>query len=402
MDAHFLYLDDELIGALAWQDGGYTSFEYHPDYVKSGKPIAPLILPLNATNVVYGFKDLNKIYFYGMPSFLRDSLQRSLGVLFLLEKEMDFKALLALNPLQIMKLTDYYVRSGFYLDQPKRDVTPRKKRFFLEDISFRAFLFADLLRKSPNLGALFAYPADAQFEYSVCCNVKNHRISLSCRPVEGEEQSGWLYLCTDELMAKRQAAYFQMSLSCGIKALSSSIIVEKDLFALFYARDDELALNAIQGVRALSGIEDDKITYEQVFQLMRELRMPYKAFEQLFMRIVFNFMIGGQGLGHDQVLFGLDKENHWQLLPARHFSLFDALAPAYFASHGFCFANSHYKPLKHQSFIDLAKQQGIRRSAQLIQKLANAVAGWSIFARMAGIDRPDQHNIAEQHKTLRY
>jgi serine/threonine-protein kinase HipA len=57
-------------------------------------------------------------------------------------------------------------------------------------------------------------------------------------------------------------------------------------------------------------------SYEQAFQVMRDLRLPYTAAEQFYRRMVFNVVARNQDDHTKNISFLMDKDGQWQLAPA--------------------------------------------------------------------------------------
>ena len=66
------------IGAVSWdEDRGVANFEYDPAFLRSGREVAPLTMPL-ATGI-YSFPALARETFHGLPGLLADSLPDRFG-----------------------------------------------------------------------------------------------------------------------------------------------------------------------------------------------------------------------------------------------------------------------------------------------------------------------------------
>src|SRR6201981_1762936 len=59
------------------EDRDYASFQYDPEFAKSGIQISPLTMPLSER--VYEFPELPRITFHGLPGLLADSLPDRFG-----------------------------------------------------------------------------------------------------------------------------------------------------------------------------------------------------------------------------------------------------------------------------------------------------------------------------------
>ena len=66
------------IGAVSLEDGAdVAAFQYTPEFAASGIEVSPIVMPLG--NRVYGFPDLARNTFQGLPGLLADSLPDRFG-----------------------------------------------------------------------------------------------------------------------------------------------------------------------------------------------------------------------------------------------------------------------------------------------------------------------------------
>ena len=66
------------IGALSQKkDDGVATFEYNPDFARSGVQPAPITMPVQG--VIYKFSDLSQETFHGLPGLFIDSVPDKFG-----------------------------------------------------------------------------------------------------------------------------------------------------------------------------------------------------------------------------------------------------------------------------------------------------------------------------------
>jgi serine/threonine-protein kinase HipA len=140
-------------------------------------------------------------------------------------------------------------------------------------------------------------------------------------------------------------------------------------------------------------------SYEQAFQVMRRLRLPYTAAEQFFRRMVFNVVARNQDDHTKNISFLMDAAGHWQLAPA-----YDV---AYAYQPGNRWTNQHQMALngKRDGFTrhDLravAREMNIRRADDLVEDVLAHVARWPEFAAAASMSEERTVAIAKAHRQL--
>jgi serine/threonine-protein kinase HipA len=66
------------VGAVAWDaERGLGRFEYAPEFLQTGLPVAPLTLPLRPG--IVSFPELDPVTYHGLPGLLSDSLPDRFG-----------------------------------------------------------------------------------------------------------------------------------------------------------------------------------------------------------------------------------------------------------------------------------------------------------------------------------
>ena len=138
-------------------------------------------------------------------------------------------------------------------------------------------------------------------------------------------------------------------------------------------------------------------SYEQAFQVMRELRLPYLDAEQQFRRMVFNVVARNQDDHTKNIAFVMDRAGTWSLSPA--FDLTWAYSP------GGQFTHSHQMTIggKRDGFtfadlVTVGSEMSIKSAGVIISEITDVVSEWPAFAQKAGVPGDRTGKIA---KTLR-
>jgi serine/threonine-protein kinase HipA len=128
-------------------------------------------------------------------------------------------------------------------------------------------------------------------------------------------------------------------------------------------------------------------SYEQLFETMRKLLLPYSEAEQLYRRMVFNNVASRNCDDHTKNFsFIMDKTGQWKL------------APAYDACHAYrpdsnwvnqhCLSiNGKRKDITRQDLLSVARKMNIKRPRQIIDQVASVVSGWKGYAEDAGVSQ---------------
>ncbi len=125
-------------------------------------------------------------------------------------------------------------------------------------------------------------------------------------------------------------------------------------------------------------------SYEQMFLMMKQLRMPPAAMEQMFRRVVFNLVGCNQDDHVKNFGFLMDRRGAWDLAPA--YDLCHAEGSAFTRRHQLSIAGKTgdftVQDLKH-----LADQAGLPRGRErrVLDEVVAAFAGWRAEAEELGV-----------------
>lgn len=140
-------------------------------------------------------------------------------------------------------------------------------------------------------------------------------------------------------------------------------------------------------------------SYEQAFQVMRQLRLPYTAAEQFYRRMVFYVVARNQDDHTKNTSFLMDAAGQWQLAPA-----YDV---AYAYQPGNRWTNQHQLALngKRDGFTRenlrvVAREMNIKRADDLVDEVVAKVALWPEFAAEAKITEARTAAVAAADRQL--
>jgi serine/threonine-protein kinase HipA len=126
-------------------------------------------------------------------------------------------------------------------------------------------------------------------------------------------------------------------------------------------------------------------SYEQLFQSMRELRLPYPQAEQVFTRMVFNVIARNCDDHTKNFAFRLKQNADWEISPA--YDICHAYRPAspWVSKHSLSI-NGKREHILLEDFLVVAKSMNIKKPQQIIQEINGQVQQWERFAAMAGVE----------------
>ncbi len=108
----------------------------------------------------------------------------------------------------------------------------------------------------------------------------------------------------------------------GITMNECRLLEENDRAHFMTKRFDRINGNEKIHLQTLCAIahfdynDPNSYSYEQAFQVMRQLRLPYPDAEQLYRRMVFNVIAKNLDDHTKNISFLMDKTGKWKLAPA--------------------------------------------------------------------------------------
>ena len=125
-------------------------------------------------------------------------------------------------------------------------------------------------------------------------------------------------------------------------------------------------------------------SYEQAFQVMRQMRLPYIQAEELFRRMVFNVVARNQDDHTKNISFLMDKNGVWRLSPAYDVSWSYNPEGLWTSQHQMSI-NNKWTDITLGDLLTVASAMNIKRPREIIEKIIDVVAHWSDYATPLGI-----------------
>ena len=125
-------------------------------------------------------------------------------------------------------------------------------------------------------------------------------------------------------------------------------------------------------------------SYEQVFNVMRTLRLPYSAAQEMFRRLVFNVVVRNQDDHTKNISFLMDEDGRWRLSPA--YDMMYAYNPdgGWTSMHQMS-VNGKFDDITRDDLLALARVEGIKDAANLIEEVVDGASHWPVLAREYGV-----------------
>jgi len=404
------------IGAVLLRDGeDVASFEYDAAFARSGIQVAPIVMPLSRR--VYRFPELSRPTFFGLPGLLADSLPDKFGNA-LIDAWLASQGRQA-GAFNAVERLCYTGERGMGALEFAPAIGPRAKQSAHIEVSKLVELASEVLTHRNDLQASFAAAGreDALrdiLRVGTSAGGARAKAVIAWNPETNEVRSGqvkagkgfeyWL-LKFDGVSGNKdkeledpkgygliEYAYYLMALDCGIEMSECRLFKENGRSHFMTRRFDRLVTGEklhMQSLCALAHYDFNMAgaySYEQALLAMRQLRLPMRAIEQLFRRMVFNIVARNQDDHVKNIAFLMNKAGEWSLSPAFDMTYSFNPSGAWTASHQMTM-NGKREHFTLEDFNACARMASMKqgRAAKILAEVQATVAQWPSFAETAGV-----------------
>lgn len=428
MNTAYVKIWDELVGAVAWDESrGVAIFEYDSKFVRKNWDIAPLTMPISSSRRTFEFPALRKKIdpstdtFKGLPGLLADMLPDRYG------NELINSWLAqrgrpqnSMNPIEMLCFIG--TRGMGALEFEPILMKENKRTFSVEIDSL-----VDISQKLLETKESFSTNLNEDEEKAILDILKIGTSAGGARPKAviaynektGEVRSGqttapkgfehWLIkldgvsdiqLGASVGYGRVEMAYYNMATDCGIEMMPSKLLEENGRAHFITKRFDREAGSTkhhIQTLCAMKHFDYSALTsfsYEQLFQTMRELRLPYPAAEQMFRRMVFNVIARNCDDHTKNFSFRLKKDSEWELTPA--YDICHAYQPGHaWVSQHILSINGKRTDITKKDLLTIADATRIRKAPEIIEQINEVVRNWTTYANLVEVHPKLRASIAE-------
>jgi len=335
------------VGAVYWdRDRRLATFEFDPGFLKHGLDLAPLRMPLvdsQQGTMRYSFPALSWETFRGLPGLLADALPDKFGNSiidswlarqgrapedFTTVERLCYTGRRAMGALEFKPPINPDMDESVpveisHLAELAQEVIDQRKQLQVDIENRPTEALMDIIRVGTSAGGLRPKAVIALNE------VTNEVRSGQVTAPEGFDY--WILKfdgVKDEALGDPQGygrveyAYHDMATDAGITMTECKLLEEGGRAHFLTRRFDRTASAGKLHMQSLCAIAHfdynsaGTYSYEQAFQTMRRLRLPYNDTEQQFRRMAFNVVARNQDDHTKNIAFLMDRHGSWLLSPA--------------------------------------------------------------------------------------
>lgn len=409
-----VYIWGEQAGTVMWDEKVQAgSFEYTSAFAAKGLELSPITMPLRQ-KYVYQFPAISHDTFTGLPGLLADALPDAFGKA-LLDRWLSAQGRTFANPverlcyqgkrsmgaLEFIPAQDTYLERGTQLEidslvSVAREVLENRKNLHTNFTEDGKEAIANIIRVGTSAGGQRAKAVIAYNDTTK--EVRSGQIDAP------SGYSHWLLkldgvtnaqLGDPKHFGQIEYAYYRMALLSGISMMECRLLEENGRAHFMTKRFDRLDNNKKVHMQTLCGLAhfDYKLlraySYEQAFQVMRQLHLPYVQAEEMYRRMVFNVVARNQDDHTKNISFLMDQSGKWCLSPAYDMSWAYNPQGAWTSKHQMSI-NGKWDNITREDLIAVAKLVNIKNPLHIIEQVKEGVSHWDNLAQEYGIP----HNTA--------
>ena len=404
VDVAKVKLYGETIGIFRW-DGrnNIVQFEYEKKFIGRGLEPAPLMMPV-IPGRVYSFRNIGEETFKGLPGLLADSLPDTYGrVLF--DRWLALTGRTSSNIVETLCFLGKRCMGALEFEPAIYDYSPNLKIEIdsLVDVASEALLkkesfgvninddkrsaIAEILRLGTSAGgqrakAIIAYNKSTgevrSGQTDVPDGFEHYIIKLDgVTATTGLRETG--------NYGRLEYSFYKLAETCGIE-MSECSLIEENGYAHFLTKRFDRADGKKIHMQTLCGIAhyDYRLhraySYEQAFNVMRALRLPYPQAQEMFRRMVFNVVIRNQDDHTKNISFLMGEDGVWRLSPA--YDMLYSYNPngGWTATHQMSI-NGKFDNITRKDLLECGARNNIKRASSIIDEICEAASKWPTIAK---------------------
>ena len=425
----FVKIWGETIGAVAWdENSGTASFEYEPKFIVQSIDLAPLKMPINnATNRIFSFPELrNTKTFKGLPGLLADVLPDDYGnQLINTWLAQNGRPENSMNPVEMLCFIGTRGMGALEFEPSQLKVNKRAFDIEVDELiqmsqkmltkrdAFETNLAKDEQQAMLDILKIGTSAGGARPKAIIAYNEKTGQVK-SGQTLAPKGFEHWLLkldTVSDVQFGKSsgfgriEMAYYLMAKACQIDMMESRLLEENGRAHFMTKRFDREGGDQkyhIQTLCAMQYYDFNQITsfsYEQLFQTMRLLRLPYPQAEQIYRRMVFNVIARNCDDHTKNFAFRLKKEQEWELTPA--YDVCFAYRPdSNWVSQQNLSINGKRDNITRDDLMAVAKSMNVKKANTIINEISETVKNWNTFAEQVNVDEKLKREIGKAHLIL--
>jgi len=416
-----------MLGALGWDSQrNHGVLEFSEDFVSLGLNLAPLTMPLEDLQRgqrIFAFPELSTTTFEGLPGMLAEALPDAFGnaVLrgWLRSQNRDP---LSLTPLEKLSYIGKRAMGALEFEPAIHTPDPGEMIEVERLLDLTNQVLEEKNRISIDLNTNEERAMAALVRMGASAGGQRPKVLVGYHSKNKELRSGQLslpegfrsYLLKFDGVNKGQLsdpagfgrlelAYHHMAVDCGINMQPCELLEENGrahFMTLRFDRSETGDKIHMLSLCALSHFDYNipgAYSYEDAFEEMRALNLPYPDHEQLYSRMVFNVVARNQDDHTKNISFLMDASGEWRLSPAYDVTWNYNPRGDWTNLHQMSI-NQKRDGFTRSDLMKVARRQGIKSPEETIERTVDIVSRWPQYAGSTEVDQTLAGMAAKTHR----
>ena len=410
----FINIWNKRVGAIVWDvDTELASFEFEPSFLANKWDLSPLKIPIaDAVRRVFSFPELrNTTTFKGLPGLLADTLPDKYGSsLINAWLSRNGRPADSMNPVELLCFIGKRGMGALEFEPVVPKANNGATKIELDSLihiaqeiltgrqDFNTNLSGDEAKALSDILTIGSSAGGARAKAVITFNPDTKEI----RSGQADAPKGfthWLLkfdgvsdkqLGTSSGYGRVEMAYHLMAKEAGIEMTECRLLEENGrahFMTRRFDREHGKGKLHVQSFCAIAHYDFNEVTsfsYEQLFETMRSMLLPYTDAEQLYRRMVFNVMARNCDDHTKNFSFIMDKTGQWKLAPA--FDVCHSYRPGstWVSQHSLSI-NGKRQNIIRKDLLAVAKNMNIKKADTIINQVNAIVSKWDDFAAQTNV-----------------
>ena len=393
------------IGVFRW-DSRYdiVQLEYNKDFIGRGLEPSPLMMPVQSGRI-YSFGDIGRETFKGLPGLLADSLPDTYGRA-LFDRWLTLTGRTSSNIVETLCFlgkrcmgalefepaidVDYNLDSKIAIDslvEVAREALLNKENFGVNINDDKKAAIAEILQLGTSAGgqrakAIIAYNKTTGEVRSGQTDVPD---GFDYYIIKLDGVSATTGFRETENYGRLEYSFYKLVKACGIDMSECSLIEENGRAHFLTKRFDrengkKVHMQTLCGIAHYDYRLHRAYSYEQAFNVMRALKLPYSQAQEMFRRMVFNVIVRNQDDHTKNISFLMGEDGVWRLSPAYDMGYSYNPNGGWTATHQMSI-NGKFDDITRKDLLECGAKNNIKNASLIIDEVCEIASQWPTMAK---------------------
>lgn len=400
------------VGTFRWDNNRQLAhFEYAESFMGKGLEPSPILMPVRQGRI-YSFSDIGRETFKGLPGMLADSLPDTYGRA-LFDRWLALTGRSSGNAVETLCFLGKRCMGALEYEPAMDAPYSPDVRIELDSLIEVA---SEALSEKEEFGANLEEDKKAAIAEIVRLGTsaggQRAKAIIAYNPLTGEVRSGQInapegfdyYLIKldgvtaeagfreTQNFGRLEYSFYRLVRECGIEMSDCSLIEENGRAHFLTKRFDrqngeKIHMQTLCGMAHYDYRNLRSYSYEQAFNVMRALRLPYSQAQEMYRRMVFNVVVRNQDDHTKNISFLMDRQGKWTLSPAYDMGFAYNPNGGWTAQHQMSI-NGKFDNITRNDLLEFAKRNNIKEAVDIIDHIIEVSSCWPLLARECEVPQP--------------